>query len=133
MAGIKMRTLNDTARCADCKTLLEPIGHSPGCGLRSDGSKLCYACCAIVDADQMDKTGKATLYLRGNLLTGQELTNWPGSLRITVFVSKSGKHNMAGCRTDVWFRFNKQFWHGVQYGENTQLCHCKRVKPWKQY
>lgn len=102
-----------------------PAGHCGGTGYAVDreGRKFCYQCCAAEDRRQMATTGRATLYLTGN-----ELTNWPGSLRIPVRAKSRGRHNIAGSRTDVWFTFGGHGWHGVQYGDNTQLAHCKRLK-----
>jgi hypothetical protein len=57
-----------------------------------------------------------------------ELTNWPGSLSIQVRRIKTGHHNIAGKRYDVWFTFEGHEWHGVQYGDNTQICHCRKLK-----
>lgn len=72
----------------------------------------------------MDKHGKTTLYLSNG-----EVTNWPGTLRFPLWSSKRGRHNIAGTRKDVWFKDGSgNMWHGVQYGEFTQICHCKRLK-----
>jgi hypothetical protein len=41
----------------------------------------------------------------------------------------TGRHNIAGVRYDVWFRGpDGHVWWGVQYGDMTQICHCKRTK-----
>ena len=35
--------------------------------------------------------------------------------------------DIAGKRLDVWFYGPDGYiWHGVQYGDNTQIVHCKR-------
>jgi len=59
--------------------------------------------------------------------------NWPGSLSFKAKYMKRGGHNMAGCRYDVWFtvRYDDgtvENWHGYRVGDNTQICHCKRLK-----
>lgn len=85
------------------------------------------------DRKQMAETGKIVLfltiseYMNMRLFQDGKLTNWPGSLEIPCRV-KRGRHNMAGTRYDVWFRLHGKEWHGVQYGDNTQICHCKRLK-----
>jgi len=46
-----------------------------------------------------------------------------------ILRSRSGRHNIAGIRVDVWFRGPDGMpWHGVNYGHHSQLTHCKRVK-----
>jgi hypothetical protein len=76
----------------------------------------------------MERTGRATLYLTTKPDGAAEITNWPGSLRFTGRYTK-GAHNIARTRYDVWFYGpDKTAWYGVQYGENTQIAHCRRVK-----
>lgn len=87
------------------------------------GKKFCYACCAERDKDDMRKTGHATLYL-----TEKGITNWPGSLILTPYFRKTGLHNIARIRRDVWFMFERTRWHGVNYGNFSQILHCKRIK-----
>lgn len=122
------------ARCGQDKPIL-PIGGT-GYGER-DGAKVCYACCGELDRAEMIETGRATLYLAkvdfsplsmGCDRSGHRVSNWPGTLAFFCHVRKS-RHNMAGNRYDVWFRGpdGKQ-WHGVQYGDNTQICRCRRTK-----
>jgi hypothetical protein len=100
---------------------------TPGFGRDSKGNRMCYPCCAEEDRRQMRAEGKIGLYL-----TGKEgewtLVNWPGSLKITPYRARIGGHNIAGRRVTVWFNFEGSEWIGVLYGENTQVCHCKRLK-----
>lgn len=121
----------------------EPSEHlsiTPGYGKTADGRKICYACCAEEDKKQMRETGKAILYLVPKwidspmfgkpgraMLTKCELTNWPGSLKIPCLVSFH-RHNIAGRQYSVQFTFEGQKWHGRKYGDNTDICHCKRNK-----
>lgn len=102
-----------------------PLQRSGGTGYAVVGDTVvCYPCCAELDRERMRSTGRITLYLAPNKNGGFEVTNWPGTLRFPV-----GRHNIAGVRNDVWFIGpDNMTWHGVQYGDNTQLCHCKRVK-----
>ena len=88
-----------------------------------NGKRHCYECCAKMDKEQMRKDGKTTLYLSKN-----RITNWPGSLSIPIKYQKTGMHNIARTRIDAWFTFEGEEWHGVQYGEWTQIIHCKRNK-----
>jgi hypothetical protein len=129
-------------------TTLCDCGHKPsphesfttGYGTDADGRTYCYDCCADRDRQAMAETGRATLYLTipnqpariqppsWIYQTGITLSNWPGSLAIPIACVKVGAHNVARRRYDVWFTFNGELWHGTQYGDNTQLCHCRRIK-----
>lgn len=127
-----------------------------GYGEMPNGDKHCFPCCADLDREHMIADGKITLYLTqsedSDYLGTQDLrdyarllnshiypqmsrkchyvTNWPGSLRFKVVGGPGqGYHNMARYRYDVWFIGpDRHIWHGTQYGDNTQLCHCKRTK-----
>jgi len=85
--------------------------------------KWCYACMADIDRAYMDQAGRIDLYLHGH----EKVTNWPGTLSFKVLTYRAGRHNIARTRTDVWFKHNGYYWHGVQYGEWTQIVHCKRT------
>jgi hypothetical protein len=53
---------------------------------------------------------------------------WPGTLKIRCGV-RTGRHNIAGKRYDVWFVGpDGKNWHGVTYGDNTQICRVRRLK-----
>lgn len=125
---------------------------------RFDGGQpvpVCYTCCAARDKEDMIATGKATLYLtlavkplppryhehftyfskeRGMCRRDEKgsygtVTNWPGTLTFDLTYAKAGLHHRAETRYDVWFKGpDGSRWHGVQYGENTQICHCRRLK-----
>jgi hypothetical protein len=133
---MEVKQVSTTFKCSVCKQTVAQ-GHSDfttGYGVKpGNGHKVCYACCAARDKADMLKTGRATLYLtieRPELYKqgyrSGKVSNWPGSLEIPVFYRR-GRHNITGCRFDVWFTFKGQNWHGVQYGENTQICHCRRI------
>ena len=95
-----------------------------GYGTDADGKRQCYQCCADLDRAYMIEHGRIALYL-----TDKAITNWPASLSFPVLSRTTGRHNIAGVRYDVWFRGpDGATWHGVQYGDNTQICHCKRTK-----
>lgn len=104
-----------------------------------DGKKVCFACCGKLDEETMKAEGKIVLYLsedRTNELGGighivatrGKVTNWPNTLSFPCRIRK-GNHNIAGSRYDIWFTGpdGKQ-WHGVQFGDNTQICRCRRLK-----
>lgn len=98
--------------------------NTTGYGTDREGKRYCYDCCAEIDRQDMIATGKATLYL-----SGWEVTDWTGHLRFQAGTVRKGRHNMAWVRYDVWFLGpDGHEWHGVQYGDNTQICHCRRTK-----
>lgn len=114
--------------CSVCKQeKVTPVDCSTGYGINNAGEKVCFACCAIQDIENMKKDGIATLYLTKKDCLTYEVTNWPGTLRIPVTSERTGRHNIAGKRYDVWFYVDGQRWHGVTYGDNTQICHCKKT------
>ena len=105
------------------QTIKLDCGHTGAYGTWEDGRRLCYACCGDMDRQYMRDNGRIILYLAdGNV------TNWPGTLSLPVMRQRKGRHNMAGVRYDVWFRFEGESWHGTQYGDFTQIVHCKRIK-----
>lgn len=131
-----------TFKCMDCKET-KPVHTDGGTGYARTraGRKVCYACCAVRDVKDMQRTGRAVLYLTRKANVGEglgymhswqphlwEVTNWPGTLRFTVAQLRKGHHNIAGERVDVWFHdSNGTTWHGVQLGSNTQIVRCKRL------
>ena len=129
-------------RCSDCGET-KPVQTSGGTGYGYDAAAniLCYACCGKRDMADMIENGRATLYLTQPERSAPGLrldsygrsghaivSNWPGTMRLPCYV-KQGRHNIAGKRYDAWFTGpDGKKWHGVTYGDNTQLCHCKRLK-----
>ena len=99
----------------------------------SANEMVCFECAGETDVMDMIATGRAVLYLaaqgeRGSVFGDGKVTNWPGTLSIPCRV-KRGRHNMARYRYDAWFKGpDGKDWHGVQYGDNTQIIHCRRVK-----
>lgn len=110
----------------DCGHTAISNGFSTGYGT-FNGHTYCFECCGKHDKQRMIEDGRMVLYL--SLKDGKwTVSNWPGTLVFPCRVRK-GSHNIAGSRYDVWFSGpDNTYWHGVQYGENTQLCHCKRNK-----
>ena len=89
----------------------------------------CYECCAKRERERMIETGRATLYLTTEQASGRALlTDWAGQLVFRGGVVRKGRHNMARVRYDAWFTGpDKREWHAVQYGDNTQIAHCRRL------
>lgn len=114
------------AQLLDCgHTESEHSDITTGYGMDAQGKKHCYGCCAEQDKKTMRETGRYTLYLDTKT---RIVSNWPGSLKLDVYHLTGGRHNIAGRRYDVYFMFEGSRWHGVQYGDNTQICHIKRMK-----
>ena len=132
-----------------CDRCDKEIGKSAYGKLGKLGNKVhCFDCCADIDRQSMIDTGNSKhlpLYLsvHGRYLkplpVSQQakvqyfkgvVTNWPASLSFNCDVKLTrGGHNIAGTRYDVWFNGPDGYiWHGVNYGENTMVCHCKRTK-----
>ena len=119
----------DKKYCAECGKEIVLDGFS-GYGKTVDGKILCYDCCgkqAEEDFDSMPANEKTFLYLTS--ANGEMcVTDWTGRFRIPVHRYRKGRHNIARTRTDVWFQRNGKNYHGVNYGEFSQICHSKQVK-----
>lgn len=109
-----------------------------GYGMDADGNRYCYACCSDRERAAMVQTGRATLYLTIDTRTDHEtghrttwgyaVTDWHGTLRFPALYVRTGRHNMAGTRRDFEFAGPDGFrWVGVQYGENSDIAHCRRT------
>ena len=96
-----------------------------GYGTNSKGERHCYMCCAEQDKATMRADKRIVLYLDTKART---VSNWPGSFKLDVSHISEGRHNIAGKRYDAYFMFEGTRWHGVQYGDMTQLVHCKQLK-----
>ena len=120
--------------CSCCNNEIPPSKYqfTTGYGIDREGNKVCYTCCGDNDRKRMVEDGAITLYLTNREKDGVKrprVVNWPGSLEFNVYLHKEGRHNIAGKRRDVWFRGpDNHVWHGVQYGDMTEICHCKRTK-----
>jgi hypothetical protein len=120
--------------CADCGAHITREPGSIGTGYARDpdtDARICYACCGKRDRAAMIETGRAVLYLtksREGEAFPYVVTNWPGTLRFPVYSVRKGRHNVAGSRTDAWFTCEGQWWHAVQYGENSEIARCRRTK-----
>lgn len=123
--------------CKFCSAEFKPVGCGIGYAtiLTPDNSeiKICYQCCAIEDKRAMRERGEHCLYLvecnKSDIIQERYmLTNWPNTLKLPLIGMRIGRHNMARTRIDVWFVFEGYIWHGVQWGECSQLCRVKQTK-----
>ena len=107
-----------------------------GYGKDNEGHVFCFECCGKQDKERMERGEAISLYLTlqpislGAKISGPpyKLTNWPNTLSIPIYGVRKGKHNIARTRYDFWFSFAGHSWHGVRYGENTQIAHCRPVR-----
>lgn len=102
-----------------------------GYGTDKDGRKTCFECCGKQDrADllALPVGGRSCLYLAKDDNGQWSVSNWSGTLKIAVSTPRKGHHNIARTRYDVWFSLDGAQFHGVQYGEWTQICHVRRIK-----
>lgn len=118
--------------CDQCWQLKHRDTTKMAIGYARDGNdnRICYDCCGDLELSAMLRTGRATLYLtkteEKHGASFWYVSNWPGTLRRSCHVNV-GRHNIAGKRYDAWFTLKGQKWHGITYGDNTQICHCKRI------
>lgn len=111
-------------QCKQNKTHETPEGGGgTGYAVDSKGNQICYACCAINDGKELDnlQPGQKVCHY----WNGKHITNWPGTLCITPTSTTTGRHNIAGVRTDIYFTYNSKSFHAVQYGYNSQIAHIK--------
>lgn len=116
--------------CVRCdKTIVKPTDSvTTGYGIDSEGNKICFACCAEADKHHMRENGRITLYFSPGDRGGRgKVSNWPGSLVWENVHYTIGGHNWGLKRYDCWFWFENCEWHGVRYGDNTELLHCKQT------
>lgn len=108
----------------------EPSPHSEfttGYGLDDQGRTFCYDCCAKNDREQMRRDGKTTLYFTRK--DGRTIvSNWPGSLIFPTRETRTSENNWGATRTDFWFEFEGDLWHGTHVGSSHQLATCRRTK-----
>lgn len=122
-------------------------GCNAGCGHPKKEVYICYKCASADEVAFMKSTGRTALYLTydspcnnpqhtgsGTNLTASDykVGDWPGLLSIRptgvrkskTFIPRVGYRP----RYDVWFVFDGYYWHGVKYGDMTDIVHCKRTK-----
>jgi hypothetical protein len=100
---------------------------STGYATDKNDNKVCFECMGKIDAKELRELQpkqKTYLYLDTKQKT---LSNWPGTFKIHLHRIKEGFHNIAGKRYDVWFDYAGNKYHGTRYGDNTQICHIKRL------
>jgi len=122
-------------KCFKCKRdKTHTSDFTTGYGEDAKSRKFCWSCIGEMDWRTMREKGHSKnlpLYLTAHdgLVGKGKVTNWPGTLSFPIRGLHKGAHNIAGTRYDFWFTDKDgQTWHGVQYGEYTQIAHCRRVR-----
>lgn len=100
---------------------------STGYATDKDGHKICFACCGLNDANELEELLPKERFVLYMDTKDKTLSNWPGTFKIPLHYIKEGRHNMAGKRYDTWFTFRHGHYHAVQYGDNTQIAHVRRI------
>lgn len=113
--------------CAACGGPFYASGLGTGYGIRKDGARVCYSCCADDDKRSMLETGRATLYLVKR--NGRwRITNWPGSYDVRADYVRRFNHPFA---REAWIaRFvgpDGTTWSAKNIGDS-QIAHCRRVR-----
>ncbi|NJO63177.1 MAG: hypothetical protein HC836_34650 [Richelia sp. RM2_1_2] len=123
----------ETFHCIVCQQD-KPVNKAGGTGYgRNKDGKTCYACIGILDKQALEnaKIGdKFTHYLAKK--KGEDyytVCNWPGTWSTGKLYVRKGYHNIARYRYDVWFTVGKNRFHGVTFGDMTQICHIRCIKP----
>lgn len=118
--------------CDQCGETKEPAidSISTGYGTDKDNKKICFTCCGINDLSKLEnaKIGDRFTYYLINRDGKHFIENWPGTMSIRIHYVRKGKHNIAGSRYDFWFGYKGNNFHGIQYGNFTQIAHIKTVK-----
>lgn len=116
----------NTFICSQCGLTKPEETTGTGYGVDAAGNKVCYTCCGVNDSQALDTLRpKEKLLLYWN---GKEVTNWPGSLRITPIGHRVGNHNIARSQTTVYFKHHGANFIGRQYGDNSQILHVVKTK-----
>ena len=113
-------------KCAKCGREIVADGVAAGYGINAKSEKVCYECCGKEDAARLrDMAIGEETYL---YLSKDRVTNFPNTLNIPVISKRIGRHNIAQIRTDVWFAYAGNMFHGVCYGYDSEILHVKRIK-----
>lgn len=123
--------------CDQCGQHKEHVSTcSTGYGTTKTEEYICFDCCGLNDARDLAALpvgGKTCLYLtsptgRPNDSVKGTLGNWCGTFKIDGLWLSVGSHNIAGVRYDGRFMYKGSTYSATQYGNNTQICHIRRLK-----
>lgn len=111
--------------CSVChKHIIHESDFSTGYGADKDGNKVCFECCGKQDAERLTNLEigqKMLLYWNG-----KAITNWPGTLNIKpTYVWVNTKTRPV---TQIEFSFSGHKYKALQYGDNTQIAHVRKLQ-----
>lgn len=89
-------------------------------------AKVCFDCCGVQDKAalfSLEPKEKMVLYWSGGMVT-----NWPNTLTIKPYYTRKSKTNWNLERTDFWFKFHGNKYHGYHIGHNNQIAHVYKIK-----
>lgn len=119
-------------KCVECGKVCKPQGIGTGYAVDKDENHYCYTCCAKQEEQTLRElpVGEKTyLYLTEDKPNYRwKLQNWTGLISIPIYSVKRGRHNFAGIRYDFWFEYYNHEYHGVRYGDNTEVATVTRIK-----
>lgn len=118
---------SNTFTCDNCKKVITHTSElTTGYGTdRETGDKICFECCGLLDQQKIRslKPGESLhfYFSKGRLI------NWPGTFELKPYAVTNGLHNIGRTRTDAWFKFNHNHYHGVQIGTNNECMKLTRL------
>lgn len=119
--------------CTDCGVVTD----SPWFQRTEDGNlPICRTCADARHLADLRADGKGMLYDCDSYLTLagtiklQPWSRYGWGQKPVHRKADRKRHNIARWRYDTWFRLpgDEFIWHGVRYGDNTQILHCRRTK-----
>lgn len=134
--------MDQMERCFICGKQPKHDGIGTGYGYDAHGHKLCYRCIGILDKRRLERMSlgqRTDLYItkktKGDI-SNYYVSNWPGTFKHHAIHLSDGRHNIAGIQRHYWFciRSNESndgkthAFHGVCFGDNTEILHCRKVK-----
>ena len=120
----------ETVKCYKCGRVCKPNGIVGGYAVERDGNRYCFKCAAKREAQVLRELAVGeSIHLYLVVRNGEWcVQNFTGLLSIPIYYIKAGRHNFAGIRHDFWVEYHDNIYHGVVYGEDTQLARVKRIK-----
>ncbi len=116
--------------CVDCgEEKIHVDSLTTGYGIDKQGAQGLLLLLREADSADMSATGRAVLYLTEEGPEGAVVSNWPGLRSFGSVTSAWVLTTLPVGAVDVWFTDSDgREWHGINYGHNSQLCHCRRLR-----
>lgn len=119
---------NEKFTCSLCRKEKEVNQNGgTGYGTNDQGQKICYSCIGRQDQTEIANAKPGQKFVHYLIKENGHfvVSNWPGTWKANPFRVSIGRHNMAGKRYDVYIAYNGRKFHGVTYGDQTQICRIK--------